>query len=181
MVKLCRCLAAVLLLIWLGTAIGISFYVAPSLFGNESGRIENSSVAGDVMSPLLHKMDVTSWIAIPLAMLFIFLAWRLSGGHHRRALVTTLALLTLAFCGSVFSGAILTRDIREIRQELTQAYGGYHLAPKDDPERRRFASLHGQSMMIAMANLLMGFGAFFCATQIIGIPEIRATKEKASE
>lgn len=171
MIKLFRFLAAVLLLVWLGTAISISFYVAPSLFGNESGRIENSSVAGDVMSPLLRKVDVTAWIAIPLASAFIFMAWRLSGGHHRRTLVTTLTLLSLAFCGSLFSGAILTDDIRQIRWELTQAYGGYHLAPKDDPERKRFARLHGQSMIIAMGDLAMGLGAFFCATQILGLPE----------
>lgn len=173
MVRFFRFLAAVALLVWLGTAIGISFYVAPSLFGNESGRVENSSVAGDIMSPLLHKMEVTAWVAIPLAMCFLIAAWHTSGRAGRRALKAALLMLGIALCGSLFSGIVLTRDIRQIREELTGAYGGYHLAPENDPERRRFASLHGQSMMIAMGNLLLGFGAFFCATQVVGFPAAR--------
>jgi hypothetical protein len=170
MVKLFRFLAAVALLLWLGVAIGISFFTAPSLFGNESGQIANSSVAGDVMSPLLRKMDVTAWVAIPIAAIFLVAAWRFSGGAGGRALAASLLMLGIAICGSLFSGTVLTREIRQIRSELSQAYGGYHLAPEGDPERRRFGVLHGQSMMIAMGNLLLGFGVFFCATQLIGQP-----------
>lgn len=169
MVKLFRFLAAGALLVWLGTMIGISFYVAPSLFGNESGRVENSSVAGDIMSPLLHKMELTAWVAIPLAMVCLVSAWQLSGRQGGRSLKAALVMLGLALCGSLFSGIVLTREIREIREELTRAYGGYHLAPKTDPERQRFASLHGQSMIVAMGNLLLGFGAFFLATQSVGL------------
>lgn len=180
MVKFFRFLAAVFLLIWLGTTIGISFYVAPSLFGNESGQVENSSVAGDIMSPLLRKMDLTAWVAIPLAMVSLIVAWKLSGGHRRKALTAALSLLGLALFASLYSGVVITQDIQQIRRELKEAYGGYHLAPKEDPERQRFGALHGQSMVLALGGLAMGFGAFYLATQVIGMP-VKETENGGAE
>lgn len=173
MVKLFRFLAAVFLLVWLGVSIGISFYAAPSLFSNESGRVENSGVAGDIIAPLLHKMHVTAWVAIPLAMVCLAVAWKLSGGYRRGALTAALTLLGLALFASLYSGVVITQDIQQIREELKQAYGGYHLAPEDDPERRRFGALHGQSMVLTLGGLALGFGAFFLATQVIAMPDPR--------
>lgn len=170
MVRLFRYLAAVCLLVWLGVALSLSFYVAPSLFANESGRVENSSVAGDIISPLLHKMELTAWILIPAAIVFQAAAWKLAGGSGGRTLVLSTLLLAAAWGGSLYSGTVLTGEMRQIREELAQQYGGYHLAPKENPERARFGKLHGLSMVIALGDLLLGFGAFFCVTQVIGLP-----------
>jgi hypothetical protein len=176
MVRLFRFLAAVALLVWLGVTIGISFYVAPSLFANESGRVENSSVAGDIVGPLLGKMARTAWIAIPLALVFQVAAWKAAGGGRPRALIVSALLLAAAWGGSLYSGTVLTGRMQEIRSELAREYGGYHLAPKEDPERARFASLHGQSMVLTLAGLAFGFGAFFCATQLVGFADSHPTR-----
>jgi polyferredoxin len=170
MVRLFRFLAAVSLLVWLGVTIAISFYVAPSLFANESGRVENSSVAGDIVGPLLHKMALTAWIAIPLAVVFQFAAWSVSGRERPRVLIVSTLLLAAAWCGSLYSGAVLTSRMQDIRRDLGVEYGGYHLAPKENPQRARFASLHGQSMVITLSGLLLGLGAFYFTTQSIGYP-----------
>lgn len=168
MVKLLRYIATLALLIWLGAVITLTFIVAPSLFGNESGRVPNSTVAADIISPLLHKMELTGWILIPVAMVATAGAWKFAGKTRTKSFAATCLLLALAWCGSFYSGTVLTSEMRGIRDHFKQDMGGYHNAPKDHPERARFARLHGTSMMIALGDLLAGLGALYLVTQVVG-------------
>lgn len=168
MVKLFRYIATLALLVWLGSVITLTFIVAPSLFGNESGRVPNSTVAADIIAPLLHKMVLTGWISIPVAMAATAGAWKFSGKRKAKSFAATCLLLALAWCGSFYSGTVLTSEMRGIRDQFKQEMGGYHNAPKDHPERARFSKLHGASMMIALGDLLAGLGALYLVTQVVG-------------
>lgn len=167
MLKLFRFLTALLLLVWLGVMIANTFYVAPSLFNNESGQTPTSSIAGDVIGPLLHKMYLTGWIVLPLA-IGLHAGMRMAAGRRAgRTLTVSAALLTIALISQIYAGGVLEKQIHNIRVEMKAEFGGYHLAPDDHPERQRFSRLHGLSMMLVMVDLIAGLGAFFCVTQLV--------------
>lgn len=158
------------MVVWLGSMVTITFFVAPSLFGDESGHTPDSSIAGDVIAPLLHKMHVTGWIAIPVMVVLLLAIKLLCPLRSARPVWVTLILLAPAWIMGLVSGTVITGKIRDIRVELKAEFGGYHLAPKEDPRRRTFGALHGISMMLSMLNLMLGAGALFCVTQMIEPP-----------
>ena len=165
MLQILRYSAAVLHVLWLGCVITTSFYVAPSLFNNESGLTPNSHVAGEVIAPLLHKMHVTGWIAIPLMVLCLIGIAAGDKLESNRGVWIACGLLAAAWAGGLYSGTVLASEIHSIRKELADEFGGYHLAPMDDPRRLQFGKLHGISMMISMLDLALGLGSFYCVTQ----------------
>ena len=165
MLKLVRYLTAVLLLVWLGAVITVTFYVAPSLFADESGRVPNSSVAADIIGPLLNRMEWTGAILIPIAIALHWAIAKLSNPKPGRALVISGLLLAAAWCAGLYSGFYLNPELHAIREDLKTEFQGYHLAPPDHPERARFSRLHGVSMSLALVGLGLGLGSFFCVTQ----------------
>lgn len=177
MVRALRFLASLALALWLGSMFTMSFFVAPSIFANESGVVPDTSAAGDVMSPLLARMDRMGFVA-PLVAAAALVGLRVlrAGG---RAPVVGIALLLAAWGGGLYSGTAVTGEIRTIRAELKAEFGGVHAAPSDHPSRRRFGALHGVSMMIVLANMALGLGAFFCAAAAID-PPARAERDPDS-
>ncbi len=167
MLKFLRFFCAALLLVWLGNVITISFYVAPSLFSNQSGQVPNSGVAGEIITPLLHEMYATGWIAVFILLVVHGAIWKICPPRSTKVLLISGALLAAAWVNDLYAGTVLIHRIEGIRAELKKEFGGYHLAPKDNPERQRFGKLHGLSMMLAMLNLTLGFGSFFCVTQLM--------------
>ncbi|MBI1784158.1 DUF4149 domain-containing protein [Candidatus Sumerlaeota bacterium] len=154
-------------LVWLGCVITVSFYVAPSLFSNESGLTPNSQIAGDIIAPLLHKMHVTGWILIPVMIALIGLIVRMFRLKSAKGAWAACGLLAAAWFSGLYSGTVITQKIHVIRKELAAEFGGYHLAPKEDPRRQEFGKLHGVSMMLGMLDLALGLGSLFCVTQTI--------------
>lgn len=158
---LLRFLAALVLLVWLGFVIS-SFTVARELFSGRIEAVPNSAVAGEIMSPILRKMHVTAWIAAPACAALILILARKTA---RRPVVVALSLLAFAFGLSIYTGSILDRRLGEIRLDLKRDFGGYDKAPKTEPRRAEFGRLHGVSMVLTLAELLAGLGAFFIVTQ----------------
>lgn len=172
-----RFLSLALLLVWLGCVVTITFYVAPSLFANVSGQVPDSSVAGEIISPLLHRMDATGWIVAPCVVALLGVMASLLP-RVPRSLKIAGVLLIAAWGVGLYSGIPLNHEIHAIRTDLKGRFGGYHLAPKEDPARRRFAKLHGLSMVLTMVNLGLGFGAFFCVSQLAdAAPAVSASTE----
>lgn len=166
MLKTLRYATALLLLIWLGVVITITFYVAPSLFANESGQIPNSTVAADIIGPLLDKMDLTGWIILPVVILLHGVMALLFRPRFMRALIVSASLLAVAWGTSLYVGVGLNPELHSIRTELKKEFGGYHLAADDHPQRARFAKLHGVAMVLTLVNLCLGLGSLFCVTQL---------------
>lgn len=166
MLRIMRFMAALILMIWLGIMIGLSFLVAPELFSGRIEAVPSSAVAGEIMSPLLHKMDVVAWVSAPACALIVLALW-LGGGkaRHNRAAVGSLALLGLALGASIFSGGVLTPKMRGLRADLKQEFGGYDKAPKTDARRVEFGKLHGASMTLALLEIIAGLGVFYLVTQ----------------
>lgn len=162
--KLIKFAALVLLTVCLGALITLTFYVAPSLFGDESGRVPNSTIAADIISPLLHKMELTAWVVLPVVALLSFVAMKL-GAAGPKATLVLIVFLAAAWGASLYSGLALTPRMQEIRTEYKQELGGYHLAPDDDPRRGEFRKLHGAAMILTLAELLLGLSAMFLMTQ----------------
>lgn len=168
MLKLIKFLTAFLLLVWLGATITITFFVGPSLFAG-SEAVPNSTVAADIIAPLLHKMDMIGWILLPVAIVLHGAIWKLLGGRAGRAVAVSALMLAAAWGGTLYAGIPLNNELHAIRTEFKESLGGYHLAPADHPARQRFAKLHGLVMVITLANLGLGIGSFFCVTQLFEI------------
>ena len=166
--KTARFISATLLLVWLGAVITMTFYVAPILFLGGSEAVPDSTVAADIIAPMLHSMEMTGWIVLPIVIVLHGVMWAAIRPRQTRALLFSSQMLALAWVGGLYSGFPLAGTLHSIRQELKQEYGGYHLAPEDHPERARFSKLHGISMIIVLVNLGLGLGSFFCVTQLIG-------------
>lgn len=166
MFKAIRFSAALILLVWLGVTVTLTFYVAPSLFANESGVVPNSSVAGEIMGPLLNKMYLTGRILLPLCLILTGILWASANPNRRKPLLVAGLLLVAALGIDLYAGIPLNREIHSIRLNLDKEFGGYHLAPKENPDRQSFAKLHGLSMVLVLVNLGLGLGAFFCVTQL---------------
>ena len=169
--RLLRYLLCVSLVLWLGAITTTTFFVAPSLFGNESGETPNSTIAANVIAPLLHKMELTGWILIPVMLILLGVLWTRSKRASPKVFVSTGVMLALAWGLGLYSGIPVTNEMHEIRIELKERYGGYHLAPDNHPDRARFRGLHAAASSITMVNLLLGLGALFCVTQLIGREE----------
>ncbi len=170
MLKFCRFVILVLVFVWLGAALTLTFFVAPSLFGDWSGVVPNSTHAADILSPLFGAMDRTAFVVFPLAIAMHFALLRLVASRVRRTVVISIVLLGLTLGATVVSSFYLTPQMRQIREDLKVEYGGYHLASKDNPQRARFGALHGLSQSLALASILLCFGSVFCVTQLMEAP-----------
>lgn len=166
--KTARFISATLLLVWIGVVITMTFYVAPILFLGGSEAVPDSTVAADIIAPMLHGMEMTGWIVLPIVILLHGVMWASIRPRQTRALLISSQMLALAWAGGLYSGIPLANTLHSIREELKQEYGGYHLSPDDHPERVRFSKLHSISMVIVLINLGLGLGSFFCVTQLIG-------------
>lgn len=167
--KLLRFLAAVALLIWMGCLMTLTFVVAPSLFGDQSGVVTGRQMAGEIIAPMLHTMYRIGWVAIPIAIVLILAIGTRTRPRFGRAIWIPVILLATVWAGELCAGGPMTQRLHTIRMELKAEYGAYDLAPKDNPKRAEFARLHGIVMMIALADLTMGMAAFFFVTQRIGM------------
>ena len=170
MIKALRFVCASALLVWLGVTIGITFYVAPSLFSNRSGQVPDSSVAGEIIAPMLGQMNMTAWAAISAALVCLVALSRLLKPDPGPGLAAALALLTVALLLSIYAGGPAHRELHDLRLAMKGQFGGYHRAPDTHPHRIKFAKLHGITMVITLVNLGLGAGAFFCVTQLVGEP-----------
>ena len=174
--RVLRFLLCVALVLWIGAITTTTFLVAPSLFGNESGETPNSTVAANVIAPLLHKMELTGWVLIPVMLILVGWLWARSKPTSPRVYLIAGQMLALAWVLGLYSGIPLTNEMHEIRIELKAEYGGYHLAPDDQPDRARFRRLHAAASSITLINLLLGLGALFYVTQTIEPGESTASK-----
>lgn len=165
MIKLVRFAIVLALVLWLGVTITVTFYVGPSLFNDASGHVPNSTVAADIIAPLLAGMDRTAWIALSGALALHGLLWAMTAGGARRLIALSALLLALALGSTLYTGLSVNPELHRIRAEFKEELGGYHLAPEDDPGRRRFATLHGLVMVLTLLNLGLGLGSLFCVTQ----------------
>jgi len=167
-VRLVRFLASYILLFWLGCVLTTTFFTARSLFANESGLTPTSDAAGTVVGPLLHKMYLTGWIALPATIALLGVLWKLTAARHTRAILIASAMLGIAWAGGLYAGGPLTGRIQELRVEIKKEFGSVQAAPRENPNRREFGKLHGISMMLVLVDIIMGTGAFFCVTQLTG-------------
>lgn len=164
--RLLRFISVLALALWLGVAVTMTFYVTTSVFENESGHVPDSSVAADIVGPLFKRMYLTAWIAMPVSILAAVAARALgrdaaARARSRRSLITACVLMGLIFFGELYSGAVLRKEMSEIRDKLKAEFGGYHLVEKTNPDRARFGTAHGISISILLADMLLGTAALF--------------------
>ncbi|MCH8333049.1 hypothetical protein IIC65_03890 [Candidatus Sumerlaeota bacterium] len=118
--KTARFISATLLLVWLGAVITMTFYVAPILFLGGSEAVPDSNVAADIIAPMLHSMEMTGWIVLPIVIVLHGVMWASIRPRQTRALLFSSQMLALAWVGGLYSGFPLA------------------LQPKQRPTRVRF-------------------------------------------
>ncbi|MFH0795136.1 MAG: DUF4149 domain-containing protein [bacterium] len=153
-----------LLLIWLGSLICVSFIVAPMVFdffaypGNYVGsskvslaEFENPrALAGSLVGSLLGIVNVIGLVAAPL--LVALELWRSSlRGSKLSACVCVLIAMAILCYGNFF---VLTPMIESVRGQMPAVIDRLN---QSDPLRQRFGRLHGISVLLALLQILLGF------------------------
>lgn len=165
-IRILRFVALFAIALWLGTMFSTTFFVAPSLFANESGETPTRSVAGNVVGPILHRMDKLGWIAPAVAA--AALCGAIALGARGRAVKVGVALLAVAWAAGLYSGISVSGEIRDLRGKMKSEFGSYDATPADHELRKRFGALHGVSMIVVLANMLLATGALACAAEAGG-------------
>src|SRR5689334_1255832 len=144
---------ALLLTIWLGAMIFFSLAVAPTAFA----VLPTRELAGQVVSSLIGKLEWIGLICGPLLLLSQLFIWpkRDTEAKSRIVRIIMLALMTLLVAGSRF---YVSAKIHALRAQIS---GAIDSLPLSDPLRGEFNALHGLSVSLMGATMLIGFIVLF--------------------
>jgi Domain of unknown function (DUF4149) len=139
----------------LGAWVGSIFYfsaITPGLFR----VIPNQDLTGLVVEFAIARLHTLGVVA---GLLFIFasaiLATASAGAAKRLALPA--AGVTLMIVLTVFSQHVVIRRMAQLRREMVSVVA----TPGSDPRRVEFDKLHGESVDLEGAVLLLGFASLF--------------------
>jgi hypothetical protein len=141
-----------LLALWCGSLVATRFLAAPPLFaGAREGLIERPQAAS-LAGLIFQRQLVLSAVLVCGA--------AAGGGILQRRLWSLHFLLAAALLLLGTEWLWITPEIRALRESLGSRFGSVDAAPRTDPERARFAFLHGLSMLRAMAEMLLSVVGF---------------------
>lgn len=144
----------VILVLALGGLIGLelgTFFAATTIFsGVEAGHF-GSTVAGELAGDVFQKVNLIGFFLLPVVSLLLSLMIR--GERFSAAAWYGFVLLQVSFALLLVETAFVSPGISALRESLGGEYGSVANAPGDDPDRQRFAFLHGMSMLRGLAQL----------------------------
>ena len=149
---------ALLLVVWLGGLVFFSLAVAPTVFA----VLPTRELAGQVVNSLIGKLE---WIGLtcgPLLLLSQLFIWpkRDTEAKTRVLRIIMLGLMTLLVAGSRF---YVSAKIHALRAQIG---GAIDTLPITDPLRGEFNALHGLSVSLMGAIMLIGFVVLFLSVRL---------------
>lgn len=148
--------ALMLLGLWLGAHIGVSFFAAPIPFDYIGEGVGSTATAGSIAGEMFQRHGIFGFLTMPL----VFAAVLVAAYQRIPYSPFALAMLGITLIMMLFEALVITPGIHQIRIELGAAYGSVGQAPDNIPARRMFGLLHGLSMFRALLEMIAGLIAF---------------------
>lgn len=146
---------ALLVALWLGSAVFFSFAVAPSVFSVLTSR----EMAGSVVNRTLAIVNYSGFI-IGLILLISSFIFRQNIGRIRLWLEQGLLLVLTAACG--FGQFVISAQLHDIREQIGRPIDEVAI---DDPLRIAFNNLHGHSITVLSIAMISAIIIFFLLAQ----------------
>lgn len=144
------------LVVWIGGIIFFSFFAAPSIF-----KVLDRELAGDVVGNIFPKYWLIGYICSPIALgTLIFLAKYSTASVGIRIVLLSVMLITV-----FFTGLAIGSKAKKIKAEMRATED----VVKKEEIRKHFGKIHGISIMLNMAVLLMGIATIFITAYYIKI------------
>jgi hypothetical protein len=145
--------SGMLLLLWVGMALGIAMLAAPIAFQ----QLPSRELAGRLVGACFRWIDILAWFAFGLPFLLSFGArWLLEmkdAGIGAMTLWSAAALAALLMCFT--SMAIVNPRMEAIRVRIGAPI---ETIPEDAPDRKAFNRAHSVSEQLMGLRLLLGLG-----------------------
>jgi len=132
------------LVLWIGGIVFFSFHASPSIF-KVLPREQAGQVVGDIY-PRYHPLGYVAY-AIALGSLVALRKFGVA-----QSVRTAMIFLSLIGGGQITLGAVVGPMVVEARDAVKAAPPG----PEKDRLEKRFRSLHGVSMLLNLALLMLG-------------------------
>ncbi len=163
-----RSTSLVITTIWVGGLIWIGLVFAPYLFGLAAQKTEtvpNTSVAADLIGPMLYGSDVVGLIAVAMiGSILMVLRLRRCVSLGGRFYLPEILLAIAAICAAL-NYFKFTPALKQVQLQLHETYGGFHLADRTDPLYAEFTNLHQTSTVIFLLGLLVAFVILICQSR----------------
>jgi hypothetical protein len=163
-----RSSALVIASLWVGILFCLGFVVAPYLFAlaaRQSPSVPNTSIAADLIGPLLYSSDVIGLIVgVGLLVALVFLRTRGELPLGSRFCLSELGVGAAIACAAL-NYWVLTPRLKTVQGLLTERYGAFHLAVKTDPLYLKFNGLHQTSTTFFMVGFAAALIGLVCMTQ----------------
>ena len=131
------------LALWVGGGVLYTFVLTPAIFASYP-----RDTAGEIVGTMMPHYFRFQVAAVAVAALALAALWRLWPGRRR---AVCLALLVGALAAQAFAQLHLYPQILAVKSRVAS----FESAP-DSPERQRFRSLHGVSMLVNLLVLVDG-------------------------
>jgi len=140
----------------LGTWIGSIFYFSAAVAPGAFRTLPTQDLAGVLVEFTLRRLHTLGVVA---GLLFLLAsgASALSGAVSRKSLLLPSAGVAIMLLLTVISQHVVIRRMMDLRRQM----GSVASTPLDNPLRVEFDRLHGVSVQLEGATLLIGFASLF--------------------
>lgn len=140
----------------LGTWIGSIFYFSAAVAPGAFRVLSSQDLAGLLVEFSLRRLHTLGVVAA-LAFLFASALLAVSASIPRKTLLLPAVGVAIMLVSTVISQHVVIRRMNDLRREM----GSVAATPKDSPLRVEFDRLHGVSVGLEGATLLIGFASLF--------------------
>jgi uncharacterized membrane protein len=140
----------------LGTWIGSIFYFSAAVAPGAFRVLPSQDLAGLLVGFTLRRLHTVGVVAA-LVFLFASMLLAVSASIPRNALLLPAAGVVIMLLLTVISQHVVIRRMMELRREM----GSVAATAVDSPLRIEFDRLHGVSVKLEGATLLIGFASLF--------------------
>jgi uncharacterized membrane protein len=140
----------------LGTWIGSIFYFSAAVAPGAFRVLPSQDLAGLLVEFTLRRLHTLGVVAA-LVFLFVSALLAVSASISRKAMLLPAVGVAIMLVLTLISQHVVIRRMNVLRREM----GSVVVTPKDSPLRVEFDRLHGVSVKLEGATLLIGFASLF--------------------
>ncbi|HXP67762.1 MAG TPA: DUF4149 domain-containing protein [Candidatus Dormibacteraeota bacterium] len=140
----------------LGTWVGSIFYFSAAVAPGAFRVLPSQDLAGVLVEFTLRRLH-TLGVAAGIVFLLASAALAVSASGSRRSVLLPTIGVAIMVVLTVISQHVVIRRMMELRREM----GSVVATPVDSPLRAEFDRLHGVSVKLEGATLLIGFASLF--------------------
>lgn len=147
-----RYVYVLLLAIWLGSVIFLSFVLAPTAFS----VLPTRELAGRLVGATLKRFYTLSYVVLTL-MLICGIVLSKARANPLRHFLSTNVLIILVLLVTVCTATLVSKKMEDLRTQM----GSIDSVPPNDPLRIEFNRLHKVSVLLTGTSLLFGLVQLF--------------------